>query len=219
MTISGPTTKSALILEWLRSETPDLALIDQSLGDVIHADLASRSQAFDRLIGPDADPGDAEENAARLCFAILSRWVRLPFVAALPTGAGYSVVEVEEDDIDDVYVIGSDEWRTESSGTFQLTKTAENLGSPTPRSPLAASPQLPQIRELRAAFERGEFDRDRSRLVLLSRGSAPYTVLEGNHRAVALWQAHGGPRTTLPWPAILVTSSSWQTSGLDHWIR
>jgi hypothetical protein len=190
----GATTYGELLTRWLRSEwyrlsgTPDYGLIAE------------------------AGPGDPAQHDRRLQ---LLRSIRQPILDELPIDGSIAWVDIEPGDLPELFIIPCFDWYLDTGGTFKLTDTQGNLRAgrgnvwePGYIDNRARTDSVAPYVERYSAHTTTEI------LVLVSvHETGPYTIVDGTHRAAALYEAHQ-VAANMPWRAILlrdarVADSPW----------
>jgi len=203
MQFLGPVTWPEVVFEWLSSEQHK---------------LPGGAQVGDLLVKRDLD--DAERNRQREALLRINH--REPVINGLPTGSA-RWVRIEESDLSDMCVIPDPSWYPNTAGTFRLVDTAENL------RPGRGSLVLPLIGPI------GTYDavREKSRyihgydaettsealILVASDDNGPYTIIDGTHRAAALYLDHA-KNMNMPWKGILFSDPSiagyrWHIGSLE----
>lgn len=175
-----------LVYLWLKSESWKIQGSDKHL-----------------LLEPNLD--DEQLNKAR--YKLLNE-SRKDLLDTTPKDASFEIVEVERSDIPDIYIIPVSDWYLDTGRTFKLADTAENLKPG--RGYIINNTRHPT----------GHHDNVGTKKQYLSKGSAtyadeyivliapdskgPYTLIDGNHRAISLLLA-AKEEPNFPWQAILVT--------------
>lgn len=93
-------------------------------------------------------------------------------------------VEIEEEDIDHICIISSDDWGPGDAGIttkFRVVEVAENL-----RNGIRDNRIMPKILEYRKKFEEDIDSIDKKFILISPRLEGKYTILDGNKRSVAL---------------------------------
>jgi hypothetical protein len=153
------------------------------------------------LVGPHADLASPVENEQRL--ALLRD--RQHMLARIPDDATYRRATVEEGDIAALFVVPDPGWYMDTGGTFALARAPFHVRpGRRPPIPWVVTGHCEKIDGIREHLAKNP--QDGGLLLLLSGGDAPFTILDGNHRAVALLQLHRQGTRTLPWSAILISS-------------
>jgi hypothetical protein len=173
-----------------------------------------RSESFkipgglpDRELIETFDSSNGEQNRVR------ERMLRTNFREAilkdLPRDALARTVLIEEADLPKLYVISSPEWHPNTGGTFELTAITGNL-KPGRRMRIPGYLTGP-IGTFETVQEKNQYLRDYDAidtdelLVLVSAAEdGPYTIIDGNHRAAALYLSHLED-STMPWKGALIT--------------
>jgi hypothetical protein len=202
MRILARSSEAEVILHWYRSECHRFPDCDPALYDFRVQD----SQANGRRKG------------------LLWGW-RHWILNRLPENLAYFRVEVEEEDLEQLYIIPSRDWYVDTGRTFRLGDTLNHLEpgrwlQPTgePREPIQHFDKVAKQKQYFAdrPNHTGEF------LILIGEGPlGPWTVIDGTHRATALLQLNKEHGPTLPWPAFLLTSEEmsscfWHVPGMPQ---
>jgi hypothetical protein len=173
MQIMQPTTADELIQVWQRSE----------LG----------------ASGPDL----TEERQAE----IRTNWYRdrNVILKELPSQMSPVWVNIEEADLTKLYILPCWEWFLDTGNTFRLIDTAENLES---TRELRLSPRHQTIGHLTKVDDivdkLADYDAaatSEALILIAANMSGPYTIIDGTHRATALYRNY---QTNMPWKGILI---------------
>lgn len=116
---------------------------------------------------------DPNENKIRL---ELLRYVRYPMVDPIPNNTQWYVIDFNKEDLERTFIVPSDDWLSITNNIFRFLEALKNIES----NFLHAD----RIREIKAAVNDGNVSKN---LILVA--SSPesfFTIIEGNHRAVAL---------------------------------
>jgi hypothetical protein len=188
MQTNGQTTRDELILVWLRSEwegvvspkPPDRQLID-------NPDLADQAQ-----------------NQARE--ELLYRH-RGPILKELPDDFHPVWVNIEEADLADLYIVPSFDWHLDTGGTFRLVDTPANLahGRELGLGHIRlAIDHLAKVNAIAPGLANYKATTTDEVLILIAvNESGPYTIIDGTHRAAALYRNYLA-EPNLPWKGLLV---------------
>ena len=185
MQIIGSTTRENLTLVWLKSEWDGTA---------------------DRQLIDDPDLTDREQNKVR---AALLRRYREPILKELPEEMSPVCVDIEEADLLKLYILPCFDWYLDTGETFRLVDTPahlaagrEFLGWPSPYRFEHLTKVDAMARGL-VGYEAGTTDEV---LILIAEDrSGPYTIIDGTHRATALYRNYL-TGTRMPWRGILVVN-------------
>jgi hypothetical protein len=187
MQIIGPTTIEELTLVWLKSEwdgTADRRLID----------------------APDLT--DQEQNKAR---AALLRRHREPILKELPEKTSPVCVDIEEADLLKLYILPCFDWYLDTGETFRLVDTPAHLAAG--REFLGWSrpyrfEHLSKVDAMAPALVGYEAATTNEVLILIAEDrSGPYTIIDGTHRATALYRSYL-TGTKMPWRGIIVVNQA-----------
>jgi len=178
-----PLTIAHVELAWLASEWP------------------AGHEADRWLVGSDADPTDPEQNERR--HGLLRK--RHHLLGEIPGGASIRRVRIERADIPSLFIVPDASWYLDTGGSFSLVSAPDHvrLGR-RPRDPRLRADHGERIAALRTHL--ASHPHDTGTLILLSAGGKRHTILDGNHRAVAMLQLDAVHLSTIPWSAILVSS-------------
>jgi len=139
-----------------------------------------------------ADPKDYTENKQRADL-LLQDLGRAKILAYMPPIVGAQRVVVEENDLAKLYLVSSSEWLARTRKKFRLI---DNVG------PLADADTDRKIEMIDARF--GDAIADQSLILIAANQSGPYSIIDGNHRAIALYRRYARQLNT-PWKGILIT--------------
>jgi hypothetical protein len=134
---------------------------------------------------------------------------RSPILDPIPSGSSYKIVEIEESDLQKLYIIPVYDWFMDTGKSFKLLDTLNNLQPGRGTSLEGADPQIhhhadvqrkgPYINPAADGFA------DEYITIVASSTEGPFTIIDGTHRATALLQKHQR-EPSLPWRAFLVES-------------
>ena len=148
------------------------------------------------------DPKDAES-----IMTLLST-MRGPILAQLPNDIDWSTAELEEGDFGELLVIREAGW----ANTFGANKSLKEVaGQIRLTQKETGGVNIPQIVEIKDAIGKSQFE---ERMILIAaREAGPYTILDGNHRAVAFQMEadETGSTAHLPTDVILGVSKSMRS--------
>jgi hypothetical protein len=147
----------------------------------------------DRGLIDNPDLTNAEENSERLT-ALCLNLNRAPILSLLPRVTVAKRVKIEPSDLPELYIIPSVDWYRDTNGTFLLSDASTYL-RPTRRARIAA---------LEGNLVNYDCTATDQLLILIATGEdGPYTIIDGNHRAIALHNLHLR-NPNMPWRAILI---------------
>lgn len=185
-----------LVLVWLRSEweripaplPPDRQLIDES------------------------DLNDPAQNAAR---AELLHRDRAKILDELPDSFEAHLVDIEKDDLPKVYIVPTFDWYLDTGRTFGVVETATHLrpgrGYRLPMGTVAIEHHK-RVDEIAPSFTDYDATTTDELLILIASDLAgPYTIIDGTHRAAALYR-HNLTAPNTPWRAILAVADEMASS-------
>ncbi len=133
-------------------------------------------ESFDELI-VSANLGDWRQNYIRK--ELLWKW-RYPLLAQLPFGIDWYSIELEPQEFEDILVIREDGWNKTFGLGKNLKEAAIAVGNNVEDK---WGVNFSQIRDIKNKIGKYNF---KEKIILISSSmSPPYTVVEGNHRAVA----------------------------------
>ncbi len=124
------------------------------------------------------------------------------------------MVDIEDADIASLYILPCREWYLDSGRTFRLADVPANLAPG--RHPVGHLAKVDAIAPSLADYEAAT---TREVLILnAAEQTGPYTIIEGTHRATALYRNQLG-KPNMPWRAILVADplikqSPWHIESL-----
>jgi hypothetical protein len=189
MIFMGPATRDDVNLYWLRSEWSKLHLPDEA-----------------RRLIDNPDLNDPAQNAERSRILRNYRGFVLDYI---PADARYRHVQVEEEDLPKLFFLTCWDWFLDTGRTFALTNTLTHLqhgrggdiaGKRESVDHLrTVEEKIPYIRNYQADVS------DEYLILVASKDSGPYTIIDGTHRAAALLMEHQQKPNT-PWRAILIDS-------------
>lgn len=188
MQVVGPATHDQLILEWLRSEW----------------DGVPPPRPADRQLVDAGNTADSGQNAARAELLYRSRG---PILDQLPGKFDPAWVEIEETDLHALFIVPCLEWFLDTGGTFRLVDTAANLAAGRGFLSLQGAQPIGHLTRVDAiAPTLADYDCATTSEVLIliaANLSGPYTIIDGTHRAAALYRQHLS-EPNMPWRGILV---------------
>lgn len=187
-----PSTRDELIVVWLRSEW----------NGVRQPKPASR-QLID---SPDLK--DSAQNVTRI--ELLFRH-RGPILQPLPYEMQPEWVNIEPADLSDLYIVPTFDWYLDTGRTFRLIDTAANLAAgrgflgPQGQEPVD---HLTKVNDL--ALRLANYDAattDEVLILIAADWAGPFTIIDGTHRAAALYRNHlAAPN--MPWSGLLVVDDA-----------
>lgn len=186
MQVVGTSSLEEVILTWLSSEWYDLPYGTPS----------------DRSIIDNGILGDVEENARR-------KWLlrhRAKILDEIPPGAPAYRVLIEEVDLADLYIVPTGDWYLDTGRSFRLIDTPANLRPGRGADSRLGLGPIEHYNKVRAKAQYMSTHGTVSDevLILISPGTAgPYTIIDGTHRAAALYEEHAR-RPNMPWKGILI---------------
>lgn len=135
-----------------------------------HYDQLRQTVAMKILDDPDFF--NEGENKTRL---ELLRHVRQPMVDPLPNDTEWYVIDFNKDDLNRTFIVPSSDWLPLTNNTFHILEALKNVESNLDHAD--------RIREIKAATDNGNVSKN---LILVASSSESlFTIIEGNHRAVA----------------------------------
>lgn len=191
MQFGGSTTQDRMILEWLRSERhkPGVPVINGSLLD---------------------QPDLADDRENRLRREALHSY-RAPILDLLPAAVEPRLVMVEDVDLPKLYIVPSFDWFLDTGGTFRLVDTVANLqpgrGYLSPQGPQAITHYVEVMSKARYLSDYDAATTEEFLLLIASDAAGPFTIVDGTHRATALYLNDIEARN-LPWQALLLADPS-----------
>ncbi len=187
-----------VVLQWLTIEKDDLGL-----------SAADRVRLIDN-----ADRNDGADNTHRLIL-LLRRKPWIFDVLCRAPDAEVRWVNIHEADLPCLYIVPSNDWYLDTGRSFLLSDLPGNL-QPGRSVDDGHGPWLPRhkerIEELQNRLTDYDAESTEHTLVLIAPSEAgPYTIIDGNHRAGALYMS---PNRRLPWRGILavgpgIADSRW----------
>lgn len=130
-----------------------------------------RSTVLNTIIdNPNFD--DEDENMKRL---ELLRYVRKPMIDPIPIDTKWYVISFKKDDLDRTFIVPSDDWLPLTDNSYQILQAIKNAESNIDHAQ--------KIRDVKNSIDKTSVGRN---LILVASSlESPFTVIEGNHRAVA----------------------------------
>ena len=190
MRILGTIEWEEVIRVWLRSEwykPPRTLQADRKLVD--HPDLS-----------------DPDENTERLTLLCIDRG-RSPIISLLPSVPNAKLVNVTPGDLSELYIVPTPEWYMDTGGTYMLTDTLANLkpgrcvNYGNGFQPINTYADVRAKTRYLAGYDASTTDE--ALILIAPREDGPYTIIDGTHRAAALYLNHL-QSTNMPWKAILI---------------
>ena len=203
MIFVGPATRDEVNLHWLRSEWSKLQLPDEA-----------------RYLIDSPNLNDSAQNGERSRILSASRHFILDYI---PGNARYRYVRVVEDELPRLFILTCWDWFLDTGRMFALTNTLTHLQHG--RGGDIGGRRVP-IDHLRIVEEKIAYMRiheadvsDEYLILVATKESGPYTIIDGTHRAAALLKEHQGKPAT-PWNAILIdsmnmTANRWHVGFVD----
>ncbi len=111
---------------------------------------------------------------------LLSKYSRSAIFDKLPQDIVWFEIQIEEKDLDRMYLIPVWDWYLDSGKTFQLKQVSNNI-SPSRRMPISET-HYGKIDQIIAS---GSDDLD-GIIMISSSTNGPFTIIEGTHRSAAL---------------------------------
>lgn len=183
---TGISSIDEAILTWLCSEWFDLQFGTPS----------------DRGIIDNANLADATENARR-------KWLlrhRAVILNEIPPGAPAFHVLLEEADLPNLYIVPTGDWYLDTGSSFRLVDTPANLRQGRQADPglqLGPIEHYDKVRAKAQYMSTHGIAADEVLIIISPGGAGPYTIIDGTHRAAALYGEHiRNPNT--PWKGILI---------------
>ena len=116
---------------------------------------------------------NTEENKVRL---ELLRSIRSPMVDPLPKDTEWYVTDLKKGDIKRIYIVPSSDWLSLTSNSYSILEAVKNIDSNLDHAS--------KIREIKTNLNEGSLSKNL--ILVASSPESPFTIIEGNHRAVAL---------------------------------
>jgi hypothetical protein len=182
----GTSSLEEVILNWLRSEWSRLVYGTPS----------------DRNIIDNANLGDAAENARR-------RWLlrhRANILDEIPPGAPAYRVLIEDADLPSLYILPTADWYLDTGRSFRVIDTPGNLRigrSADPTLGLGPIEHYDKARAISQDISTRGTALDEPLMLISPTAAGPYTIIDGTHRAAALYDNHLRNSNT-PWEGILI---------------
>lgn len=120
----------------------------------------------------DPDFSDGEENKKRL---ELLRYVRQPMIDPLPKDTQWYEIDFNRDDLSRTFIVPSADWLPLTNNTYHILEALRNIASNLDHAN--------RIREIKEAID-GE-NVSKNLILVASSPESFFTIIEGNHRAVA----------------------------------
>ena len=158
----------------------------------------------DRQLIDDPDLTDQAQNQARE--ELLYRH-REPILKELPDEFHPVWVNIEEADLADLYILPCLDWYLATGGTFRLVDTAANLAAGREfrfghiRLPIDHRAKVNAIASTLADYDAATTDE--VPILIAADESGPYTIIDGAHRAAALYRNYL-TEPNMPWKGLLV---------------
>ncbi len=134
--------------------------------------------------------GDENENKIRLETLRLRRGL---IIDKMPDGTNWFEVEIEEKDINNLFIIPSPDWFMDTNGTFKLSALGENL-KPGRGSRIHGMENIDHFQEVQRKVkylsEHSEIESQELPIIIATQNSGPYTIIDGTHRVGAWLQTN-----------------------------
>lgn len=151
------------------------------------------------------DLTDARENSQRL--ELLNSY-RRPIIGGLPRDIHPKWVNIETEDLPNVYIVPTYDWFLDTGGTFRLTDTAAHLKTGRGADLGGGREIITHHQEVDIKSQYlSDYDAATTNevLVLVAPGEdGPYTIIDGTHRATALYLSHL-QSPNMPWKGMLIS--------------
>jgi hypothetical protein len=188
-----PTTREELTLVWLTSEWDRVPL----------------PAPLDRQLIDDPDLTDRAQNKART--ALLYR-IRAAILKELPDEMSPVWVDVEEADLLKLYILPCFDWYLDTGGTFRLVDTAVHLAAGREfddgQSRYLIENHLAKVDAIAPGIVGYDAaSTDEVVILIAANRSGPYTIIDGTHRATALYRNYL-TGTKMHWRGILVVNQA-----------
>lgn len=179
MIVLNPTTKDKVYLAWLKSELYRklLELTSEEIALIENPDLENELE------------NNKRENL------LLHKYGRSAILDKLPSDLEWSEVEVEDHDLDKIFILPVLDWFMDTGKTFQLKNVPLNL-SPSRGHRIATFPQMPtthhqKIQEMLSSPDLAKGDI----IIISSSNDGPFTIIDGTHRSSVLQIRNSLPTT------------------------
>ena len=173
MVILEDTTRDYTNLQWLKSESWKLGISGDAL--------------IDR-----PDLNDAAENQAR---SMRLQSYRSQITTQLPPNARYRHVRVEESDLPNLYILTVWDWFLDTGRTFELSNVGTHLSKRGRGGMIDGSRQdvhhfLNVMEKVPYVQSHDAETSDEHLILVTTHDHGPYTIIDGTHRASALFLEH-----------------------------
>jgi hypothetical protein len=170
MRIVNPTSKNHVHLAWLKSELYRM-----------RSDLASDELSL--IENPDLN--NSEENLQREEL-ILNKYGRSPIMETVPSQIQWHEVEIEDEDLENLYILAIWDWFIDTGKTYKLSQVPANLtsnhGHRISNFPPGAADHKTKIEAMMSAPEINTQDI----ILIASSENGPFTIIDGTHRSSLL---------------------------------
>lgn len=170
MNIIDHADKNRVYETWLKSE---LYRINNKLSD----------EEIRIIENPDLE--NDEENRKRE-YILLYKYNRSAIIDKLPNVVNWYEVEIEESDVDNLFILPALDWFMDTGRTFKLKNTIANL-SPYRGHKLAHYPKMSitHHQKIKKMFFYPK-DTFKDIIMISSSNNGPFTIIDGTHRSVVL---------------------------------
>ena len=185
MQVIRTSSRAELITVWLKSEWD-----------------APPTREADRRLVDEPDLNDPAENATRQQLLYRDRKIILEKV---PEPTEYLVMQLDAADLPKLHVMTCLEWYLDTGGTFRLSDTVTNLarGRQFRHGPIHQPiDHLTAVDALAPKLLAYETTTEENLIIIAADAAGPYSIIDGNHRAAALYRNHLTQPNT-PWRAIM----------------
>lgn len=187
MIFVGPATPDEVNLHWMRSEWWKFQLPDEARPLIDNPDL-----------------NDPAQNAER---ARILHHYRSFILDYIPGDASYRHVQLEQDDLPKLFLLTCWDWFLDTGRMYALANTLAHLKHGRGGNIGGKREAVDHLRtvEQKRQYLRDHESSDEYLILVATKDSGPYTIIDGTHRAAALLIEHQ-EKTNMPWSAILIDS-------------
>lgn len=169
MRILVPATKNKVYSVWLKSEL-------YRMGDSL------TQEEIQIIENPDLD--NVDENSEREDL-LLNKYGRVAILDKLPQEVIWYEVSIEDNDLDNLYILAIWDWFLDSGRTFKLSEVPANLS--TSRGHRVSNfPPAADHKTKIEAMAQSINDNIQDIVMISSNQSGPYTIIDGTHRSSLL---------------------------------
>jgi len=187
MQFLGSTTIHEFRLEWLRSEWKD--------------EWNEPDKPPDRRLIDNPDLDNATENNKRASLLTIGLH-RGQIIYNMPSIKNIQRVAIGPSDLPKLYLVSSSEWNDRTGGNYRLTDTSKTLKSGTDTD----------IKVQAILNKLGDEILNEVIILIATQKPGPYSIIDGNHRAIALYRRYLQSPKMPPWRGLLIAEPEMRKS-------